>query len=199
MQLSGNTITPVTLYVASGAALLILALSLAFHRRVRPYHFPFQNSLEVYLLLSSMLVIVLGLVYTFVIIHSVAVEVVLLVTIVGSSVAGFAYLLRESFRSGRARRLARCCLPPQDRPPGTRSRARTGASPEPPDGGVPSSVQMQTLPNSPGWNQDKPSERPPSSALSAATAPSWRDSAIPPSPMTPNRMGQPHARCSAAI
>ena len=192
-QLSGNADTPFTLCAVSFVAIVVLGFALASHKRVRPYHFDFQNALEVHLLLCSMLVIVLGLIYTFVAIRSVVVEALLMTVLLGSVLASIAQLLRESRTVGRCRQLA--CFRKRG-PANRRGRARTDAAPQPYKDGRPT-VQMQMLPaaNAAG----APFERLQSSSRSTSKVESARGSESPASPRISGVVAQTNARCSAAI
>ena len=67
----------------------------------KPYPFPFQNTLEQLLILASVLVVVLGLVYTFILKSSLVIEAILLAVLLGSLVGGVAYLIVKH-RQGHA-------------------------------------------------------------------------------------------------
>ena len=53
-------------WLHAGLALAVFVLAWLYHLREAPYAFPFQNVLESYLIGASMLVILLGALYTFV-------------------------------------------------------------------------------------------------------------------------------------
>ena len=59
-------VTDLNLWLGSGASIFVLLAALALQMLARPYPYAFQNTLEVLLILASILVVILGLVYTFV-------------------------------------------------------------------------------------------------------------------------------------
>ena len=69
---------------SAGIAELVLLASMLMQLSATPYPYAFQNRLEVFLLGCSMLVVVLGVIYAFVAVKSVAVEAALLTVLFGS-------------------------------------------------------------------------------------------------------------------
>ena len=59
-------VTDLNLWLGSGASIFVLLAALALQMLARPYPYAFQNTLEVLLILASILVVVLGLIYAFV-------------------------------------------------------------------------------------------------------------------------------------
>ena len=97
----GDLSTP-TVSVASGVSILVLAASVVVHNLAQPYVFPYQNQLEMYLLLSSILVIILGFIYTFFTKQSDFVEYLLVAVLIGSLALGALYfwVMRKEQRPG---------------------------------------------------------------------------------------------------
>ena len=91
-------VTDLNLCIGSGACILVLLVALALQVIARPYPYAFQNTLEVLLILASILVVVLGLVYTFILKSSLLIEAILLSVLLGSLVGGFAYLVIKHCR-----------------------------------------------------------------------------------------------------
>ena len=107
-EILGEPTSKPLLYVASGLAMAVLAVSLLLQLSAQPYTYAFQNSLEVYLILSSILIVGLGVGYTFVVVKSVVIEYLLIGALFGSLILGALYLLVQHCccsgqRSGRIR------------------------------------------------------------------------------------------------
>ena len=96
-QMAGE-VTDLNLYIGSGACILVLLAALALQILARPYPYSFQNTLEVLLILASILVVVLGLVYSFLLKSSLLIEAILLATLLGSLLGGLAYLVAKHCR-----------------------------------------------------------------------------------------------------
>ena len=82
----------------------------------KPYPFPFQNTLEQLLILASVLVVVLGLVYTFILKSSLVIEAILLAVLLGSLVGGVAYLIVKHRQGHATPNLAHTLSPPLEAP-----------------------------------------------------------------------------------
>ena len=88
-------VTDLNLYIGSGTCIVVLLGALALQLLVRPYPYAFQNTLEALLICASVLVVVLGVVYTFILKSSFLIEAVLLAVLLGSLLAGFGYLVTK--------------------------------------------------------------------------------------------------------
>ena len=94
-------VSTAALCVSAAVAILVLLASLGLQLRFHPYPYAFQNSLEVMLLLSSVVVILLGLAYAFVAVQSTAVEIALMCVLLGSLTLGAAYLAYKHAKLAR--------------------------------------------------------------------------------------------------
>merc|ERR1712185_724293 len=87
-----EAISTVALCVASSVAIFVILIFLGLQLSAHPYPNAFQNRLEVILLLCSALTIVLGLAYSFFLVQSIVVEIILMLVLISSLAGSLAFL-----------------------------------------------------------------------------------------------------------
>ena len=105
-EMLGGEVSDTTLCISAGVAEVVLLAALLLQLSATPYPFRFQNRLEVFLLGCSMLVVLLGVIYAFVAVKSVAVEAALLTVLFGSMVGAALFIVVKHCREQPGSRLA---------------------------------------------------------------------------------------------